>query len=89
MEGTNEIIGIEKSIGSASREKHSFHFADWNKDFDSRAHHRSGANRKEIHRHAVGSEEEVLQIFRQVRDEIKRVFEAYADGRRDQRQRNP
>ncbi|MEO7298589.1 MAG: arsenate reductase ArsC [Verrucomicrobiota bacterium] len=34
--------------------------------------------------HAKGSEEEVLQVFRQVRDEIKRVFEAYADGRKDQ-----
>ncbi|MDB6024552.1 MAG: protein tyrosine phosphatase [Verrucomicrobiales bacterium] len=34
--------------------------------------------------HAKGSEEEVLNMFRQVRDEIKRVFEAYADGRRDQ-----
>jgi arsenate reductase len=34
--------------------------------------------------HAVGTEEEVLAVFRRVRDEIKRVFEAYADGRRDQ-----
>lgn len=34
--------------------------------------------------HAKGSEEEVLDVFRQVRDEIKRVFEAYAAGRRDQ-----
>ncbi len=38
--------------------------------------------------HATGSEEEVLQVFRKVRDEIKQVFGAYADGRRDQRQRN-
>ncbi|MBA4150556.1 MAG: arsenate reductase ArsC [Verrucomicrobia bacterium] len=35
--------------------------------------------------HAKGSEEEVLTVFRQVRDEIKQVFQAYADGRRDQR----
>lgn len=34
--------------------------------------------------HAVGSEEEKLAIFRRVRDEIRRVFEAYADGRRDE-----
>ena len=34
---------------------------------------------------AEGSEEEVLQVFRQVRDEIKRVFEAYAAGRKDAR----
>jgi arsenate reductase (thioredoxin) len=32
---------------------------------------------------AEGSEEEVLKVFRQVRDEIKRVFEAYGAGRRD------
>jgi arsenate reductase len=37
--------------------------------------------------HAVGSEEEVLNVFRRVRDEIKRVFKAYADGRRDQLKR--
>jgi arsenate reductase len=35
--------------------------------------------------HAAGSDEEVLKIFRQVRDEIKRVFEAYAAGRRDRK----
>lgn len=34
--------------------------------------------------HAVGTEEEILGVFRRVRDEIKRVFEAYAAGRRDQ-----
>lgn len=34
--------------------------------------------------HALGSEDEVLKVFRQVRDEIRRVFTAYADGRRDQ-----
>jgi arsenate reductase len=32
---------------------------------------------------AVGSEEEILAVFRRVRDEIKRVFEAYAAGYRD------
>jgi arsenate reductase (thioredoxin) len=32
---------------------------------------------------AEGSEEEILEVFRQVRDEIKRVFEAYGAGRRD------
>jgi arsenate reductase len=32
---------------------------------------------------ATGSEEEILKIFRQVRDEIKGVFEAYGAGRRD------
>ena len=37
--------------------------------------------------HAKGSDEEVLNVFRQVRDEIKKVFEAYADGRRDQLKR--
>jgi len=34
--------------------------------------------------HATGIEEEQLQVFRRVRDEIKRVFEAYAAGRLDQ-----
>lgn len=34
--------------------------------------------------HAVGSEEEKMAVFRRVRDEILRVFTAYADGRRDQ-----
>jgi arsenate reductase len=33
--------------------------------------------------HAEGSEDEILKVFRQVRDEIKRVFEAYAAGRGD------
>lgn len=33
--------------------------------------------------HAQGSEAEVLQVFRRVRDEIKRIFDAYAAGRRD------
>jgi arsenate reductase (thioredoxin) len=32
---------------------------------------------------AEGGEEEVLKVFRQVRDEIKRVFETYAAGRKD------
>jgi arsenate reductase len=34
--------------------------------------------------HATGTEEEILAVFRRVRDEIKAVFTAYADGRRDQ-----
>jgi arsenate reductase len=33
--------------------------------------------------HATGSEEERLAVFRRVRDEIRRVFEAYAAGRMD------
>ncbi len=33
--------------------------------------------------HASGSEEEKLAVFRRVRDEIRRVFEAYAAGRLD------
>ena len=34
--------------------------------------------------HATGTNEAKLVVFRRVRDEIKRVFEAYAAGRRDQ-----
>ena len=34
--------------------------------------------------HATGSREEQLVVFRRVRDEIRRVLEAYAQGRRDQ-----
>lgn len=46
----------------------------------------------QVHRHhfpfddpadAKGSEEECMAVFRRVRDEIRRVFEAYAAGRRD------
>jgi arsenate reductase len=33
--------------------------------------------------HATGTEEERLAVFRRVRDEIRRTFTAYADGRRD------
>ncbi len=33
--------------------------------------------------HATGSEAEQMEVFRRVRDEIRRVFEAYADGLRD------
>jgi arsenate reductase (thioredoxin) len=33
--------------------------------------------------HATGTEEEQLAVFRRVRDEIRRTFEAYAAGRRD------
>ena len=34
--------------------------------------------------HATGTEDETLAVFRRIRDEIFRVFTAYADGRRDQ-----
>lgn len=37
--------------------------------------------------HATGTEEEKMLVFRRVRDEIKRVFEAYALGRRDEAKR--
>lgn len=37
--------------------------------------------------HAGGDEEQKMQVFRRVRDEIRRVFEAYAAGRRDQAKR--
>ena len=30
--------------------------------------------------HATGSEKEILNVFRKVRDQIKLVFEAYAAG---------
>ncbi len=33
--------------------------------------------------HAVGTEEQKMVVFRRVRDEIRRVFEAYAAGRLD------
>ena len=33
--------------------------------------------------HATGTDEEKLSVFRRVRDEIRRQFTAYADGRRD------
>jgi arsenate reductase len=33
--------------------------------------------------HATGSEEEILTVFRTVRDQIKLVFEAYAAGYRE------
>lgn len=33
--------------------------------------------------HATGTEEEQLAVFRRVRDEIRRRFDAYAAGRRD------
>ncbi len=39
--------------------------------------------------HAVGTEEEKLVVFRRVRDEISRVFTAYAEGRRDQLKSRP
>ena len=34
--------------------------------------------------HASGTDAEIASEFRRVRDEIRRVFEAYADSRRDQ-----
>lgn len=34
--------------------------------------------------HATGSDEEIMTVFRRVRDEIKRVFDAYAAGRKDE-----
>lgn len=34
--------------------------------------------------HATGTEEEKLDVFRRVRDEIRKVFGAYAAGRQDQ-----
>lgn len=34
--------------------------------------------------HATGTDEEKMTVFRRVRDEIRRVFEAYAAGRSDQ-----
>ena len=37
--------------------------------------------------HATGTDDEKMAVFRRVRDEIKRVFEAYAQGRRDQSKR--
>ncbi len=37
--------------------------------------------------HATGTDAEKMAVFRRVRDEIKRVFEAYAQGRRDQAKR--
>lgn len=35
--------------------------------------------------HATGTEDEKLGVFRRVRDEIRRVFEAYAAGRLDEK----
>lgn len=35
--------------------------------------------------HATGTEDEQLAVFRRVRDEIRRVFEAYAAGRSENR----
>jgi arsenate reductase len=32
---------------------------------------------------AEGTEEEILAVFRDVRDQIRRVFDAYAAGRKD------
>ena len=38
--------------------------------------------------HATGSEEEQMAVFRRVRDEIARVFRAYAAGRCDEARRS-
>jgi arsenate reductase (thioredoxin) len=38
--------------------------------------------------HATGREDEKLAVFRRVRDEIRKVFEAYAAGRRDEASRS-
>ncbi|MEY4483904.1 MAG: hypothetical protein RL693_1356 [Verrucomicrobiota bacterium] len=38
--------------------------------------------------HATGTEEEQMAVFRRVRDEIRRVFEAYAAGRLDAASKN-
>jgi len=38
--------------------------------------------------HATGTEAEQLAVFRRVRDEIRRTFAAYAEGRRDQAKAN-
>ena len=38
---------------------------------------------------ATGTEEEKMKIFRQVRDQMRAVFEAYASGRTDQRAISP
>jgi arsenate reductase len=37
--------------------------------------------------HATGTEDEQLAVFRRVRDEIRRTFEAYAAGRRGESRR--
>lgn len=37
--------------------------------------------------HATGTEEEIMGVFRSVRDQIKLVFEAYAAGYREARKR--
>lgn len=39
--------------------------------------------------HATGTEEEQMQVFRRVRDEIRAVFNAYAAGRLDEAKRCP
>lgn len=37
--------------------------------------------------HATGTEAEQLEVFRKVRDQISMVFQAYADGRKDEAKR--
>mgnify|MGYP005672398395 CR=1 FL=1 len=50
--------------------------------YPGQAHHHWGF---EDPAHAEGSEDEIMEIFRKVRDEIKLVFEAYAAGIRSAR----
>jgi arsenate reductase len=38
---------------------------------------------------ATGTEQDILAAFRRIRDEMRRVFEAYAQGRIDQMQEKP
>jgi arsenate reductase len=38
--------------------------------------------------HAPGNEADQMMVFRRVRDEIRRIFEAYAAGRNDEAQRS-
>ncbi len=38
--------------------------------------------------HATGTEAEILEVFRRVRNEIRRTFTAYADRRRDELKRS-
>ena len=39
--------------------------------------------------HAIGAEEEILAVFRRVRDQIRLVFEAYAAGYRELKNGGP
>lgn len=39
--------------------------------------------------HATGTDDEKMAVFRRVRDEIRKTFEAYAAGRMDEAKRHP